>query len=445
MSKIGLVLSREYTTRVKKKSFIVVTLLMPVLMAAMFILPAYFMSQDDTKVRTIAVYDGSTILLGQLESNEYTKYKFIPEEEYNKIKENLKSTEYYALLIIHPNILTTKTVQLVSTSNIPFDLKNQIQNKIRSVIEKEKMAEVIKQTAIPDLEARIKATKTPISVNTIKLGESGEAKKSSTEIGMILGYIFGFVIYFFLLIYGQMVMQGVMEEKQSRIVEVIISSVKPFELMMGKIIGIAMVGLTQLAIWIILGIAIISGARGMLPGAEKAGTAQEIMAQSQMAAQAGSPAELDKMQDILSSLGSVNFPLIIFCFIFFFIGGYLLYSSLYAAIGSAVDAPEDAQQFIMPIMMPIILSIMVMMSAIKNPEGSVAFWFSMVPFTSPIVMMARIPFGVPYWQLALSMIILIVSFVGMVWAAGKIYRTGILMYGKKASWKELGKWLTYKS
>jgi ABC-2 type transport system permease protein len=443
MSKIGLVLSREYTTRVKKKSFIVVTLLMPVLMAAMFILPAYFMSQDDTKVRTIAVYDGSTILLGQLESNEYTKYKFIPEEEYNKIKENLKSTDYYALLTIHPNILTTKTVQLISTSNIPFDLKNQIQNKIRSVIEKEKMAEVIKQTAIPDLEARIKATKTPISVNTIKLGESGEAKKSSTEIGMILGYIFGFVIYFFLLIYGQMVMQGVMEEKQSRIVEVIISSVKPFELMMGKIIGIAMVGLTQLAIWIILGVAIISGARGMIPGAQKAGTAQEIMTQAQVANQA--PEQLDKIQDILGMLGSVNFPLIIGCFIFFFIGGYLLYSSLFAAVGSAIDTQEDAQQFIMPIMMPIILSIMVMMSAIKNPEGSVAFWFSMVPFTSPIVMMARIPFGVPYWQLALSMIILIVSFVGMVWAAGKIYRTGILMYGKKASWKELGKWLTYKS
>ena len=443
MSKIGLVLSREYTTRVKKKSFIVVTLLMPALMAAMFILPAYFMSQDDTKVRTIAVYDASTILLGQLESSDYTKYTYIPEEEYNKIKEELKSSAYYALLVIQPNVLNTKTVQLISTSNIPFDLKNQIQNKIRAVIEKEKMAEVIKQTAIPDLEARIKATKTPINVTTIKLGESGEAKKSSTEIGMILGYVFGFVIYFFLLIYGQMVMQGVMEEKQSRIVEVIISSVKPFELMMGKIIGIAMVGLTQLAIWIVLGIAIISGARGMIPGAEKAGTAQDIMAQAQIANQ--TPEQLDKMQDILGMLGSVNFPLIIFCFLFFFIGGYLLYSSLFAAVGSAIDAQEDAQQFIMPIMMPIILSIMVMMSAIKNPEGSVAFWFSMIPFTSPIVMMARIPFGVPAWQLGLSMLILIVSFVGMVWAAGKIYRTGILMYGKKASWKELGKWLTYKS
>lgn len=443
MSKIGLVLTREYTTRVRKKSFIIMTVLMPALMAAMFILPAYFMSQDDTKERSIAVYDGSTILLGQLESNNYTKYKFIQKEEYEKIKDHLKTTAYYALLVIQPNVLNTKTVQLVSASNIPFDLKNQIHDKIKSVIEKEKMAEVIKQTNVPDLEARIAATKTSINVNTIKLGESGEAKKSSTEIGMILGYIFGFVIYMFILLYGQMVMQGVMEEKQSRIVEVIISSVKPFELMMGKIIGIAMVGLTQLAIWIILGIAIISGAKGLMPATQHAGTAQEIMAQSQIANQ--TPAQLDKMQDILSMLGSVNFPLIIGCFIFFFIGGYLLYSSLFAAVGSAVDAAEDAHQFMMPIMMPIILAILVMMSAIKNPEGSTAFWFSIIPFTSPVVMMARIPFGVPAWQLILSMLLLIITFVGMVWAAGKIYRTGILMYGKKASWKELGKWLTYKS
>ena len=445
MSKIGLVLNREYTTRVRKKSFIIMTLLMPALMAAMFILPGYLMTRDDTNVRTIAVYDGSAILLGQLESNDYTKYKFIPEEEYNKVKDHIKTSDFYALLVIQPNVLNTKTVQLISTSNIPFDLKNQIQNKIRSVIEKEKMAEVIKETGIADLETKIKATKTSINVNTIKLGESGEAKKSSTEIGMILGYVFGFVIYMFILLYGMMVMQGVMEEKQSRIVEVIISSVKPFELMMGKIVGIALVGLTQLAIWIVLGVAIISGAKSLMPGAQHASTAQDIMAQSGAMAQANTPEQLDKMQDILGMLGSVNFPLIIGCFIFFFIGGYLLYSSLFAAVGSAVDSQEDAQQFTMPIMLPIILAIMVMMSAIKNPEGPVAFWFSMIPFTSPVVMMARIPFGVPAWQLILSMVLLIITFVGMVWVAGKIYRTGILMYGKKTSWKELGKWLTYKS
>jgi ABC-2 type transport system permease protein len=445
MSKIGLVLTREYTTRVRKKSFIILTVLMPVLMAAMFILPAYFMSQDDTKERSIAVYDGSSILLGQLESTDYTKFKFIPKEEYDNIKDKIKQSSYYALLVIEPNLLETNTVQLISSSNITFDVKNLIQNKIRNVIEKEKMAEVIKQTNIPDLEARIKATKTSITVATIKLGEKGEAKKSSTEIGMILGYIFGFVIYMFILLYGQMVMQGVMEEKQSRIVEVIISSVKPFDLMMGKIVGIALVGLTQLTIWIILGVAIISGAKGMMPGAQHTDVAQSIVAQSQVAAQSATPAEMDKIQDILSSMASVNFPLIIGCFIFFFIGGYLLYSSLFAAVGSAIDTPEDAQQFMLPIMMPIILAILVMMSAIKNPEGATAFWFSIIPFTSPVVMMARIPFGVPAWQMALSMLLLIVTFVVMVWAAGKIYRTGILMYGKKASWKELGKWLTYKS
>lgn len=445
MSKIGLVLTREYTTRVRKKSFIIMTILMPLLMACLFILPAYFMAQDDTKERTIAVYDGSSILLGQLESTDYTKFQFVPKEEYDRIKDKIKETNYYALLVIQPNLLTTNSVQLISTSNIAIDVKILIQNKIRSVIEKEKMAEVIKQTAIPDLEARIKATKTSITVNTIKLGEKGEAKKSSTEIGMILGYLFGFVIYMFIILYGQMVMQGVMEEKQSRIVEVIISSVKPFDLMMGKIVGIALVGLTQLAIWIVLGTAIISGARGLIPGAQHAGTAQEIIAQSQVAAQSATPAEMDKIQEILGSMASVNFPLIIGCFIFFFIGGYLLYSSMFAAVGSAVDTAEDAQQFMLPIMLPIILAILVMMSAIRNPEGATAFWFSIIPFTSPVVMMARIPFGVPYWQLGLSMVIMIATFVLMVWAAGRIYRTGILMYGKKTSWKELGKWLTYKS
>lgn len=441
-----MVFNREYTTRVRKKSFIIMTLLMPALMAALFILPAYFMSQDDTKERTIAVYDGSSVLLGQLESSDYTKFRFIPKEEYEKIKDQLAKSPYYALLVIQPNVLTTNMVQLISVSNIPFDIKEQIQNKIRSVIEKEKMAEVIKQTAVPDLEERIKSTKTSITVNTIRLGEGGEARKSSTEIGMVLGYLFGFVIYMFILLYGQMVMQGVMEEKQSRIVEVIISSVKPFELMMGKIIGIAMVGLTQLAIWIVLGFVIISGAKGLMPGAAKGGSAQDILAQSQaVAAQAGTPAEVDKIQDILSALGTVNFPLVLACFVFFFIGGYLLYSALFAAVGSAIDTQEDAQQFMMPIMLPIILAILVMMSAIKNPEGATAFWFSIIPFTSPVVMMARIPFGVPAWQLLLSMALLVVTFIGMVWAAGKIYRTGILMYGKKTSWKELGKWLMYKS
>ncbi|MCX6239928.1 MAG: ABC transporter permease [Bacteroidia bacterium] len=445
MHKIVLIIRREYTTRVQKKSFIILTLLMPILMSALMILPSYFMSMDDEKSRTVAVYDGSSVLLGRLESTEFTKFKFIPKEEYVKLKDRIQNSDYYALLVIAPNFLTTNTVQVLSGSNITWDLKSQIKDKIQSVIEKDKMAEVVRQTGIPDLEKRIKATRTQINIDTIKLGEGGQAKKSSTEIGMILGYVFGFMIYMFILIYGTMVMHGVMEEKQSRIVEVIISSVKPFQLMMGKIVGIAMVGLTQLAIWVILGTAILSVSKSFYPGNDRAQQIQNVMAQNQDAAQQVAAPQKDKMQEVFAMIDTINFPKIICCFIFFFIGGYLLYSSMFASVGSAVDAQEDAQQFMFPIMLPIILAIMVMMSAIKNPEGPIAFWFSMIPFTSPVVMMARIPFGVPDWQLALSMFILVASFVGMVWVAGKIYRTGILMYGKKPSWKELGKWLMYKS
>jgi len=443
MHKIALIIRREYTTRIQKKSFIVLTLLMPILMSAIFILPTYFMSKNDEKSRTIAVYDGSAVFLGRLENTEFTKFKFIPKEDYLKIKDRIQNSDYYALLVVAPNFLTTNTVQVLSGSNITWDLKSQIKDKIQDVIEKDKMAEVVRQTNIPDLEARIKATRVNIDIDTIKIGEGGEAKKSSTEIGMVLGYIFGFMIYMFIFIYGSMVMQGVMEEKQSRIVEVIISSVKPFQLMMGKIIGIAMVGLTQLTIWVILGFAILTVSKSMYPNHIQPQQIQSVMAQGQDMTQQAAP-QMDKMQEVFSMIGTINFPLVIGCFIFFFIGGYLLYSSMFASVGSAVDSQEDAQQFMFPITLPIILSIIVMMSAIKNPEGPIAFWFSMIPFTSPVVMMARIPFGVPTWQIVLSMFLLIITFVGMVWVAGKIYRTGILMYGKKPSWKELGKWLMYK-
>ncbi len=445
MHKILLIIQREYTTRVQKKSFIILTLLMPVLMSALMFLPGYLMTMDDNQTRTIAVYDASAVFLGRLENSEFTKFKFIPKEESQTVKNDLKNSSYYALLMIEPNFLTTKAVQVISERNIPWDVKSQIQDKIQGIIEKDKMAEVVKETNIPDLEKKIAATKTNINVETIKVGAGGEAKKSSTEIGMVLGYIFGFLIYMFIFIYGSMVMQGVMEEKQSRIVEVIISSVRPFQLMMGKIVGIAFVGLTQFALWVILGITILSASKNFYPGASHAQQIQNVMAQSQDATKQAATAQIDKMQEVFTMIDTINFPLLIACFIFFFIGGYLLYSSMFAAVGSAIDAQEDAQQFMFPITLPIILSIIVMMSAIKNPEGPIAFWFSMIPFTSPIVMMARIPFGVPYWQLALSMALLIVTFVGMVWVTGKIYRTGILMYGKKPSWKEIGKWLTYKS
>jgi len=298
----------------------------------------------------------------------------------------------------------------------------------------------------------MKTIDTNVSIQTINIDSSGIAKKTSTGIAMALAYLFGFLMYMLVFIFGSQVMRGVIEEKTSRVVEVIISSVKPIQLMMGKIIGIALVGLTQFLIWIILtaGIATVlkttllsktsmteitqSSPQSLMAGSTPSETAP------QMSAMSPELAEFSKMFD-----SAMNQPwgLIIFAFIFYFITGYLLYASVFAAIGSAVDNETETQQFMLPVTIPIILALMVAMGTMQNPESSLSFWCSMIPLTSPIVMMARIPFGVPYWQIAVSMALMLVTFGVFVWMAAKIYRTGILMYGKKTSWKEMWKWLRY--
>ena len=424
------------------------TLLVPFMMAALMILPAYFASMDDKEERTIAVYDPTSLILNKLESTEFTKFHYIPEEQYNELSKNFKSDKFYALLFIPSNILTTNQAEMISDKQITFDIKNMVTNRIENIIEGEKRLEVINETGMPDLEKKLAATKTNIKLNTIKLGEKGEAVKSSTEMAMGIGYAAGFIIYMFVLLYGMMVMRGVMEEKTSRIVEVIISSVKPYQLLFGKIIGIGLVGLTQIAIWIILGIAITTGATAFMGhgSAETVMQAQNIMssqAVGQMAA--ANPVEQNKVLEMLQMAGNLNIPLIISALFFYFICGFLLYASLFGAIGSAVDSDEDAQQMMMPVMMPLILSIMLLFAVAKNPEGPLAFWASMIPFTSPIIMMVRIPFGIPVWQIILSMSLLVATILGTIWIAGKIYRTGILMYGKKVTIKEIAKWLFYKN
>ena len=271
---------------------------------------------------------------------------------------------------------------------------------------------------------------------------------------MIIGYLSGFLIYLFIFMFGAQVMRGVIEEKTSRIIEVIISSVKPFQLMMGKIIGIAFVGLTQFLLWVILTIMIVTGVKSaVFPEKD----ASQIKAQTELISTAGSmqniqgidavdaEQSMSEIENIFGSIENINFGIILGSFLFFFIGGYLLYAALFAAIGSAVDSEADTQQFMLPITIPLILSIIVMMNAIQTPDSPIAFWFSIIPFTSPVIMMVRIPFGVPYWQLFLSMGLLIITFIGATWVAAKIYRTGILMYGKKTTYKELWKWLRYKS
>ncbi|MGE5426768.1 MAG: ABC transporter permease [Methylococcaceae bacterium] len=447
MNKSFLILKREYLTRVKKKSFIIMTLLVPLMMAAFTILPAYLASMDDTEQRTIAVYDPTGLILNKLENQPYTKFHYIPEQQYNEMSKNFKSNEFYALLFIPPNILTTNQAQLISDKQITFDIKNMVTDRIATIIESDKRQQVINETGIPDLEKRLASTKTHISLNTIKIGDKGEAVKSSTEMAMAIGYVAGFMIYFFVLIYGMMVMRGVMEEKSSRIVEVIISSVKPFQLLFGKIIGIGLVGLTQIALWIILGTAIVTGITTFMGGdAASSLQSQSIMAGGQaMGQMAASPMKNNVVVEMLQMAGNLNITLILFSLVFYFFGGFLLYASLFGALGSAVDSDEDAQQMMFPMMMPLILSMIILFPVAKNPEGQLAFWASMIPFTSPITMMVRIPFGIPAWQIILSMSILVATIFGTIWMAGKIYRTGILMYGKKINLKEIVKWLFYKN
>ena len=447
MNKSLLILKREYLTRVKKKSFIIMTLLVPFIFAALTVLPTYLALMDDDKERTIGVYDATGVFLGRLENTEYTVFHFMQKEEYHQAKENLKSNKFYALLFIPPNVLSANRVQLISDKQINMDIKNMVDRKLERILEKDKKQRVIDSSGIEDLEEQLAATKTNIQLETIKMGESGESVKSSTELAMGFGYAAGFIIYMFVFIYGAMVMRGVMEEKTNRIVEVIISSVKPFQLLFGKVVGIGLVGLTQLVFWIILGSSIIAGIQMFLsPGqAELIGQSQSLMQSGAIPQVEANAAQQNIALEVIEMAGNLNLKLILFSFLFYFLGGFLMYASLLGAVGSAADHEEDAQQLMLPVTIPLIFSMILLFAVIKNPEGSLAFWASMFPLTSPVIMMARVPQGLPAWELILSMTILVLSILGTIWMAGKIYRTGILMYGKKVNFKEIIKWLRYRN
>ena len=446
MDKTLLILKQEYLKRVKKKSFIVLTLLVPFLFAGMFALIIFLSIKNDKEERTIAVYDESQLFLGELGQDGYTKYQFIPKEEYSELRANLKASEFYALLYIPGNIYSANTAQLFSVKQVPIELSEQIERKLSRFIENDKRRKVVEETQIPDLENRLESTKTSVRLNTLKISETGETKKSSSAIAFIASYAMGFIIYFFVFMYGSMVMRGVMEEKKNRIIEVIISSVKPIQLMAGKIIGTALVGLTQVAIWVVLGVVAVVVVQGFFTPESAQQMGQNIMeSQAAMNPAAAQVAGQSQVAEVLEMIGNLPLGLIMFSFIFYFLVGYLMYSSLLGAVGAAVDSDEDAQQLVFPVTIPLILSIMLLFPIAKNPEGPVAFWGSMIPFTSPVAMLARVPYGIPTWELLLSMSLLVLATVGAIWAAAKIYRTGILMYGKKVNLKELIKWLRYKS
>jgi len=439
MSKISLIIKREYTTRVMKKSFILLTFLTPVLFAGMMALIVWLGGIKDDKVKTIAVIDNTHLYSKVLKSNEVYSFQFVDGSIDNVKKQNSTSKEFTALLYITDNLKSNpNAVTLYSEKQVNMELKSYITGLLNKYIEEQKLADY----NIPNLKEMVEKSRTNIDLKTIKWGENGNDKVGSAELALVIGMITAFIIYMFIVIYGAQVMTGVVQEKTNRIVEVIISSVKPFELMMGKIIGIAMVGLTQFLMWVIL-TAVITTVGSAILGLNMDVNSLQQMQQVGVHSSLQTQAMPSEMQNLFIALNGLNYVQIIGLFIVYFLGGYLLYASLFAAVGSAVDNETDTQQFSLPIMLPIIFAIYAGIFSAQNPDGPLAFWCSMIPFTSPIVMMVRLPFDVPVWQIVLSISILILSFVGTTWMAAKIYRTGILMYGKKVTWKELWKWLRY--
>lgn len=450
MNKVPVIIRREYLTRVRKKSFIIMTILAPVLLAGLIIVPTLLIVNQEQDFKKIAVIeDNSDLFRNVLKNTKTIEFHYLEGINLNTLKTSFEEAGYYGILYISPEVISIpNAIQLISTKQPPIGLLDYIENSIEKEIERQKLMAY----NIENLDDIMKNVETNISIQTIRIDESGNVKETSTGIAMALAYIGGLLMYMLVFMFGSQVMRGVIEEKTSRVVEVIVSSVKPVQLMMGKIIGIALVGLTQFLIWIFLTTAVAGILKSSLLKETdltemSQNTTKSIMEQVDGAETAQQVSninpEISEFSKMFDSALNQPWGLIIFSFIFYFITGYLLYASIFAAIGSAVDNETETQQFMLPVTIPIILALMVAIGTMENPESSLSFWFSLIPFTSPVVMVARIPFGVPAWQLVVSMSLMVVTFLLFVWMAAKVYRTGILMYGKKTSWKEMWKWLRY--
>ncbi|HOY31296.1 MAG TPA: ABC transporter permease [Bacteroidales bacterium] len=441
MNKIFIIIKREYLSRVKKKSFIVMTILGPLLMAALMILP-YYVTKLDSEQKVIEVLDETGIYY-KMGSNETIKFNYIYTDLETAIAgfDGDKST---ALLYIpKPDMIEPTNAILYYSDKQPGNtVTSYIKDKMKYIYENRKLMELygIDKKQIDDAKVRI-------SINSQNI-ETGETNLPIAT--TILGIFAGFLIYFAIFMYGNQVMRGVIEEKTSRIVEIIVSSVKPFQLLLGKIIGIALVGLTQFMLWIVLTLTLVGvfqlsvGSKNMVSKQQTEMVQQgKVLLPENTTSAPVQDYDDENIRTLIKSFGDYNYTLIVFSFFFFFLFGYLLYAALFAAIGSAVDNEADTQQFMLPITIPLILAFILAQPIIENPQGPIAFWFSVIPLTSPIVMMIRIPFGVPAYELVLSMALLVLGFLACTWLAAKIYRTGILMYGKKISYRELWKWLKY--
>ena len=437
MNKTLIIIGREFTTRVRKRSFLVLTLVVPILLAGFYAFLMWMLLKDDTQDRKIAVINQSVLEtpFEQINNNTF-EYLNTPVDE-SGASEFLRQHDYYALISIPENIMDHPEIPVYSFSQVPMELKNEIAAQLRKKIEDIKRAKVIAESQVPDLEEQLSATQTPVLVRTLKITDSGEAKESSSEVASAIGLIGGMIIYFFIFMYASQVMKGVIEEKTNRIIEVLVSSVKPFQFLLGKIIGVAAVGLVLILVmqtFFLPGIDL----EALRNAGNLAGGLPDIAGTGNLSAE-----KMQIIQKVAMTIDPIFIIKFLASFLFYFIGGYLLYASLFAAIGAAVDNETDSQQFLTPLSIILVIGLYIGFAAMKSPESPMVFWSSLIPFTSPIVMLVRIPFGVPTWEILTSMALLIVSFIFFTWLSGKIYRIGILMYGKKVTWKELYKWLKY--
>ncbi len=438
MSKISIIAGREFNERVRKKSFIITTILMPVFFVGLIVVMALMMNFQQEEEKQITVLDKSGMVAPKLQNSGDLIFS-TSESSFEELTAE-KQDDLYGILVIGENVMENpKNVQFYTYESSTINIEKSITDQIENILEEEKL----KSYNIENLPQILAEIETPVSMQVSQITETGETKAVSNMVNIAIAYLFGLMIYMVVFLYGNMVMQGVIEEKSNKVLEVMVSSVKPFQLMMGKILGIAAVAVLQFVIWVVFIVGVGGALMNVFAG---------DMIEAAAAMQSGMPMDMTNMAmdaDMASVINTITDPgyliRIFGGFLIFFIGGYLLYSAMFAAVGSAVDNEKDTQNLQLPISIPLILALVVMVNAMQDPNGQLAFWFSMIPFTSPVVMMARLPYGVPDWQLWLSIALLFITFVGMVWLAGKIYRVGIFMYGKKPTLKELIKWSRYKA
>ncbi len=451
MRNIGIIISREYLTRVKKKSFLLTTFLVPVLFAAMCILPSVIMFMAKETGKKVAVVDASGIVMPYLTDTETIDYTDYSSESADTMKASFVSLELDALVVVSELDTVNRTVTVASYSDKPMsvDMKESIQSKVNEAVEDYRLS----LYEVSDLKQIMAEVESDITMSTFTLDEAGEEKITSSEVYMMISMLLSIVIYMFIAMFSGMVMQSVIEEKASRVVEVLVSSVKATELMFGKIIGVACVALTQFFLWILLTAVLVGGFSAFVGFDSIMGDPAQTEQMMEMAGQMGGISMEDaaamaqdesEMGAVLSTLRDLNYVQLIVAFIVYFSLGYLLYASFFAAIGSAVENEADTNQLQMPVTVPLLLAFFIALYAFKSPDSPIVFWGSMIPFTSPIVMLARIPFGVPAWELGLSIALLALTFVACAWMSAKIYKIGILMFGKKTTFKDLWKWLRMK-